>query len=160
MKAPILEMLAAVVLATALPMGTFAQPTDDVIGRVSTKRDDRLRVEIETPGSATPAMGDRVEFKTKAGNFEIDSGRGQIVAVEAGAVWVRITGGRPGIGNTALRLPDRISLEKAAVCRVERPGLHPREGRQDLEIATRRQVGQALQDPHLRQLTGDVAGDR
>jgi hypothetical protein len=92
----------AVLLTLAMPgwwLVPVAAQATTVTGTIVAARDGLVRVEV--PAGDRVAVGDAVQFSTEIRGVAVRAGMGEVSQVETGAVWVQVTGGRPGLGMTA-----------------------------------------------------------
>jgi hypothetical protein len=100
-----LALMRTVLLAAAWTLfvaaAGAAQQSSDITGTVTARRGEQVRVEIEPRPDVAPVAGDRVAFSTEIRGIPVGGGSGEVSDVEAGAVWVRVTSGAPGLGMNA-----------------------------------------------------------
>jgi len=62
----------------------------EITGKVTEKRHDSVKVTFEVQNNASPAIGDRVDFKKVIQGYAVKAGYGEVTTVKSGFVWVRV----------------------------------------------------------------------
>jgi hypothetical protein len=91
-----------VVLALAAAGPAAAQAATEMAGSVTARREGAVQVSFEPRAGVRPAVGDAVTFSTEIDGIRVDAGQGEVAEVEATAVWVLVSRGRPALGHRAV----------------------------------------------------------
>ncbi len=74
----------------------------DIIGTVTAKRGNSLKVEFQSHKKATPKRDDKVEFSLRFDGELVGAGMGEVTEVNEDAVWVQISNGQPDLQMDAV----------------------------------------------------------
>lgn len=91
----------ALVLAAGAAVSAEAATTE-IEGTVTARRAGAVQVSFGPRAGVGPAVGDAVTFSTEIDGIRVDAGQGEVSDVEAASIWVRVSRGRPSLGNTAV----------------------------------------------------------
>ncbi len=96
----LLAKLAFIILLVLNTANVFA--STDIIGTVTARHGDSLKVEFQRHEAAAPKTGDKVEFSLQLDGLPVGAGAGKVTQVDGNAVWVQISDGQPDLKMDAV----------------------------------------------------------
>jgi len=87
---------------TAFLQTTVLLSAAEIMGTVTAKRGNSLKVEFQPHKKATPSLNDMVEFYLILDGDKIGAGRGKVAQVNENTLWVQIRDGQPDLQMDAV----------------------------------------------------------
>ena len=91
-----------VAIMTVFILPSAAQSATQIIGTVTAKHADSVKVEFKPHKTAGPQSGDLVDFKTMIHEIEVNAGQGEVTESGSNFVWAKIKKGRPNLKTTGI----------------------------------------------------------